>query len=124
MPVDSLSSEFRCSSADCCCRLIVVCWALTVALTCVVAAGSIVAPSLYAQGKNDNAKQKDAKQNDTKLKEAEAKAAAALKRSTTTLPRGSRPVTVAPPSKGPDLFGLWFQGGPLMYPITAISFSW
>jgi biopolymer transport protein ExbB len=86
---------------------------LMLGLAFMIVAGSFAAPMAMAQGKNDNAK----------LKEADAKADAALKAVDENAAAATpAPVTVAPPTKGPDLFGLWFQGGPLMYPITGISF--
>lgn len=56
------------------------------------------------------------------LKAADAKAEEALKQTENNEQEAApTPVTVAPAQHGPDLFGMWFQGGPLMYPITAIS---
>jgi len=76
-------------------------------------------PLVYAQPTPAPAKQAI----DNKLQEAEQKASQALK------PLEAKPATepanepVQPNQpQGPDFFALWFQGGPLMYPITAMSF--
>ena len=57
---------------------------------------------------------------EAKLKEADDKAQAAIAAGSSTDDATVPPPDIQP-NNAPNLFGMWFQGGPLMYPITLMS---